>query len=148
MLFDLEADPLEQHEVSRSNPSVVESLMGKLQVRLSTLSSNRPTRLAPACSMFQCFQRLPIQAQIARAWFGFVRQAFNATKIPQDNAPIDPRSSPAHFNDTWTPWEGDPDPSKCARPPLPPPPACENGAFWMRLSCMLDPRLGREQQKK
>ena len=55
-------------------------------------------------------------------------QAFNATKIPQDNAPIDPRSSPAHFNDTWTPWEGDPDPMHCAKPPPPPVPACVNGA--------------------
>jgi hypothetical protein len=124
MLFDLEADPLEQHEVSRSNPSVVESLMGKLQVRLSTLSSNRPTRPAPACSMFPVFAQTSSDRHVR---FGFVRQAFNATKIQQDNAPIDPRSSPAHFNDTWTPWEGDPDPSKCARPPLPPPPACENG---------------------
>lgn len=83
MLFDLDNDPLEQHEVSRSNPTVVASLMAKLQ-------------------------------------------AFNATNIPQENAPVDPRSSPSHFGNVWTPWEGNPDPSQCASPPLPPPPACED----------------------
>ena len=51
-------------------------------------------------------------------------QSFNATSIPQESPPIDPRSSPARFNDTWTPWLGDSDPAECARPPLPPPPAC------------------------
>ena len=55
-------------------------------------------------------------------------QAFNATKVPQDNPPVDPRSSPTHFNSsgepTWTPWLGDPDPTKCATPPPPPPPSC------------------------
>lgn len=95
MLFDLEADPLEQHEVSRSNPTVVASLMAKLQ-------------------------------------------AFNATNIPQENAGIDPRSSPSHFGNVWTPWEGDPDPSKCASPPLPPPPACVDGGVSKPCSGSVD----------
>ena len=54
-------------------------------------------------------------------------QEFNASAIPQQNAPMDPRSSPSKFNGVWTPWEGDPDPRKCAWPPPPPPVACLGG---------------------
>ena len=39
-------------------------------------------------------------------------QEFNKTQIPQQNAPMDPRSNPAHFGGVWTPWEGDPDPAR------------------------------------
>lgn len=55
-------------------------------------------------------------------------QSFNDTNIPQDNYPIDPRSSPTHYGGVWTPWLGDPDPAKCARPPPPPPKACIDNA--------------------
>ena len=55
-------------------------------------------------------------------------QAFNATKIPQVNVPIDAASSPTKFNNTWTPWEGDTNPAMCGHPPPPPVPACVDNA--------------------
>jgi len=47
-------------------------------------------------------------------------RAFNATQVPQLNPGIDPKANPANFNDVWTPWEGDANPSACAAPPKPP----------------------------
>jgi arylsulfatase B len=40
-------------------------------------------------------------------------QAINATGVPQAHSAVDPASSPAKFQNVWTPWRGDPVPSHC-----------------------------------
>jgi len=65
-------------------------------------------------------------------------QEFNATNIPQDNSPMDPKSSPSFFGDVWTPWQGDPNPANCARPTPPvPQPEGDCDGLTIAQSCFV-----------
>jgi len=91
-LFNIEADPMEKHNVASRNPDVVQHLLARLQ-------------------------------------------QFNATNIPQENAPVDPASNPRHFDNVWTPWKGDTNPAACdwVPPPQPQPMSSLDGADLFSL---------------